>query len=128
MQPCDKGAGPAVYEMFAEDPLNPACTTSFCFAGWVGAIKGVKWAKGDQENVGDPERCNCTTLCCTNYDHQMSIGAFAQQQLGIASYEGEMLFSGDNDIDRLRQMVHELVAYGEIGSDEVDGDDDDDDE
>jgi len=130
LQPCDKGASPTVYEMFAEDPLNPACTTSFCFAGWVGAVKQVKWAKGDQESIGDPERCDCKSLCCTNHYHQISLPHYARQQLGISGHEGDLLFNGDNTIDTLRQLVESLDRYGSIDDDdsEYDGDDDDDEE
>lgn len=107
-----------VLEAFAEDPLNPACTTSFCFAGWVGAVKGVKWAKGDQENVGDPDKCDCKTLCCTDYEHQISIAQFARDELGLALYEGELLFNGDNTLPTLRDMVEQLVETGSIDGEE----------
>jgi hypothetical protein len=129
LQPCDGISGPTVLEAFAEDPLNPACTTAFCFAGWTAAIKGVKWAKGDQETIGDPERCDCTTPCCIVMDHQIGLPSYARRVLGIRNHEGDMLFNGDNDIYSLRQMVESLDRYGEIDSDdEYDGDDDDDDE
>jgi len=126
LQPCDGIAGPTVLEAFAEDPLNPQCTTAFCFAGWVGAIKGVKWAKGDQESVGDPNLCDCKTPCCVVADHQISIAHFARRELGLAHYEGELLFNGDNDIWALQQMVEQLQLNGSINGVE-DGDDDDDD-
>jgi hypothetical protein len=129
LQPCDGIAGPTVLEAFAEDPLNPACTTSFCFAGWTAAIKGVKWAKGDQESIGDPERCDCKTPCCVVLDHQMSLPNYARRVLGIGEHEGDILFNGDNQIDDLRRMVEELDQYGSIDDpDNYDGADDDDDE
>lgn len=134
LQPCTNVdlATATVLEAFAEDPLNPACTTSFCFAGWIGAVKGVKWAKGDQESIGDPERCDCTTPCCVVLNHQMSLPNYARRELGISEFEGNYLFNGDNTIDTLREYVGQLVTYGEIDGDEDDvneyrdADDDDD--
>jgi hypothetical protein len=126
LEPCDQGAKNS-YEVFVEDPLNPECKTSFCFAGFVGAIKGVKWAKGDQENVAIPGMCDCPGLCCVNGEHQTSISNYARRELEIGSYDAEKLFNGDNDIEDLRNMVADIVNYGEILSDsDEDGEDDDD--
>jgi hypothetical protein len=124
VEPCDQGAANS-YEVFAEDPLDPDCTTSFCFAGWVGAVKGVKWAKGDQENVAIPGVCDCPGLCCVKGEHQMSISNYAAAQLDIESWDAEKLFNGDNSIYELRDMVSEIVQYGEITSNDSDGDGDD---
>jgi hypothetical protein len=130
LQPCDVETATMV-EAFAEDPLNPACTTSFCYAGWVGAVKGVKWAKGNGEVIGNPDKCDCVGFCCTNTLHQMHISDFAREQLDISSYDGDKLFNGDNSIYELRSYTEEIVQYGEIlsaehdDSDEEDDDDDD---
>jgi hypothetical protein len=101
-------------EAHLEDPLNPDCTTSFCFAGWIAALDGVKWGKHDQESVGwkgtwdDPQPCDCTSLCCTDTAHQTHISHYARHRLGIASHEGDALFSGDNDLSALRIGVEAI--------------------
>ncbi len=116
-------------EAFAEDPLNPACTTSFCFAGFVGAVKGVKWAKNNiHEDIGDPERCDCKGFCCTNTEHQMSIGIYARKQLGLEEYDADKLFNGDNTLSTLQGYVEDIVQHGEILSYNYGDNDEDDDE
>jgi hypothetical protein len=114
-------------EAFAEDPLNPACTTSFCYAGWVGAVKGVKWSKANKsEEIGDPARCDCTGFCCIVPDHQVHIAVYARRQLGLDESDSDKLFHGDNTLGMLRRYTEEIVEYGEIMSDQdEDGDDDD---
>jgi hypothetical protein len=112
-------------EAFAEDPLNPACTTSFCYAGWVGAVKGVKWARGNTELIGNPLVCKCKGFCCEVPEHQIHIGNWAGQQLGLETYDADKLFHGDNSLYTLQQYTEEIVTYGEITSDGGDEDDDD---
>jgi len=121
--PCSNGATEHVVELYADDPLNPACETSFCFAGWVAAVKGVKWAKGNQELVGDPDKCDCKTLCCEVPEHQIFVSVYASNQLGIDSYEGDALFCGDNSIYALERGV-EAIRDGESVREYIDGDND----
>lgn len=129
-------------EAFAEDPLNPACSTSFCFAGWVGALDGVKWAKGSSDRIGNPQRCTCTTYCCEEEHHQVAIDSYAAYRLGITAHQGDALFSGDNGLEDLRNGVEAIVAGTDVAlavrhgngwddgdsSDEYDDDEEDDDE
>lgn len=128
---CDVPA--TAIEAYIEDPLHPSCTTAFCLAGWVGAVKGVKWAKGDnKETIGNPEVCNCVGLCCVNSSHQMSIGTYARIQLGISESAADRLFNGDNRIEHLEAGVQAIVeGRGGVryAIDQVDSyyDDDDDD-
>jgi hypothetical protein len=114
-------------EAFAEDPLNPSCTTSFCYAGFVGAIKGVRWAKGRQENIGDPKVCDCTTFCCEVDSHQISVATYAAEQLGIELGDADALFNGENNVEQLRSGTQAIV-YGWSVVDAISGDDYDDDE
>jgi hypothetical protein len=116
-------------EAYAEDPLNPACTTSFCFAGFVGAVKGVKWAKNNiHEDIGDPDRCDCKGFCCIDPEHQMSIGIYARRVLGLEEYDADKLFNGDNSLSTLQGYVEDIVQHGEILSYNYGDNDEDDDE
>lgn len=101
-------------EAFVDDPFNPACTTSFCYAGWVGAYDRVKWVKGSNEMIGDPARCDCTGHCCENFEHQMPVGSYARSRLGLAYHEAEALFNGDIDLEQLRAGVAAIVAGTDV--------------
>lgn len=101
-------------EAFADDPFNPACTTAFCYAGWIGAYDRVKWAKGDPQSIGDPTKCDCTTFCCTVGWHQMPISIYAGRRLGIQEWEWDVLFDGDNSLGVLRVGVQAIVDGDDV--------------
>jgi hypothetical protein len=120
-------------EAFPEDPLNPACTTSFCFAGWVAALDGVRWAKGGNGmSIGNPAVCDCTTFCCEKPEHQMTVDRYAAARLGIDDADACALFASANTLDELVAGVEAIEGgYGvrEAFRRVMDGDDDwDDDE
>jgi len=103
------------YEDWRDDPLSPECKTSFCFAGWVGAIDGVKWVRGSIDTVAT--RCTCTTPDCvlTSWSEahgQMSIATYAAQRLGLGTSDADELFNGNNELDDLRALV-DAIATGQ---------------
>jgi hypothetical protein len=93
-------------EDYREDPLNPACQTSFCFAGWVAALDRVRWADY-LLTIGDPDVCDCSGLRCMVAAHQMPVDQYAARRLGL--YVGTVLFDSHNDLDALRAGVKALV-------------------
>jgi len=112
------------YEAYREDPLNPECKTSFCLAGWVGAIDGVKWyTDGSETNpvtgatapimsveyIGDPRRCDCETPWCTKLSHIISISDYAARRLGLVDDDARLLFHGENTLDDLGLLVNAMV-------------------
>lgn len=126
-------------EGYVDDPLNPTCTTAFCFAGWVAAVDGVKWAEGDRtEKVGDPRLCDCKTKYCENEHHQVHVSGYASARLEMEG-DDEELFNGENSLQQLRDGVNAMVTGDSVvfaikGYDEdededyYDDDDNDDDE
>jgi len=97
------------YEDFREDPLNPACKTSFCVAGWVAAIDGVKWVAGDEAYVADPARCTCRGAFCQTSVHQIATSTYAEKRLGLTVQEGDALFDGDNSLADVRDLIGAIV-------------------
>lgn len=144
------------YEVWREDPLAPGCQTSFCAAGWVAAVDGVRWVgypdpdvKGgyalSPDLVGDPEKCTCTTPVCTKSWHAISVSDYARQRLQLEERDSMVLFHGENTLDdlatlvsemrsgnqKLRFVEHTLERNGENDAEpyiDVDDDDDDDDD
>lgn len=124
------------YEAFREDPLNPNCKTSFCVAGWVAALDGVRWREGSVEYIGDPRRCNCTGSVCRSDLHVMFVSDYARWRLDLADDEASRLFHGENTLDDLRQMVdalnrpggsvYDVVLYRDEDDEETYYDEDDD--
>jgi hypothetical protein len=103
-------------EEYHEDPLNPACTTAFCFAGWVGALRLVKWAADadrahspSPETIGDPERCDCTGVVCNKPKHMMAIEDYAARVLDLDDRAATALFNGENSLLALRAGVDAMI-------------------
>jgi hypothetical protein len=107
-------------EEFVDNPLDPACTTAFCFAGWIGAVHRVKWAAdllgyASDDTIGDPATCDCTGKFCDDTDHQLPIQDYATRVLGLTDYAGIALFSGDNSLKALQAGVA-AIQRGQHGS------------
>lgn len=122
------------YEAFREDPLNPSCKTSFCHAGWVAAVDGVRWFAGSNDLIGHPARCTCTGKHCTVERHVIHVSDYAAGRLGLNSDEASRLFNGDNTFDDLEAMTAAMARGGTVydvrlerDDDYEDNDDDDDD-
>lgn len=123
-------------EAFVDDPFNPACTTAFCYAGWIGAYDRVKWVPASTQFIGNPALCDCTTHCCTVEDHQVDISVYAGARLGIGYSEATALFRGDNTLDALWAGTEAIINGFDVEEavcDVMDGEpedeyDDDDDE
>jgi hypothetical protein len=103
-------------EEYHDDPLNPACTTAFCFAGWVGALRLVKWAADDgryhhpsTEIIGDPDLCDCPGNVCVQGRHYMSIQDYAARVLDIDDRAAIALFNGENSLLALRAGVDAMI-------------------
>ena len=143
------------YETFREDPLNPACKTSFCAAGWIAAVDGVRWYGYRDPNsrtgytlssdmVADPEKCTCTTPVCVVQWHSIHVSDYARRRLRLEERDATVLFHGENTLDdldilvaemrsgrqKLRLIEYQLDRHGQneyVNDDEDDDDDDDDD-
>lgn len=117
------------YEQFREDPLAPECRTSFCKAGWIAAIDGVKWfAWGggpmpvprsedepsvwdlSSDQVGNPAVCDCLGAACVNPEHALFVRDYAAERLGLDERQADILFHGANTIGDLRLLVDAMVA------------------
>jgi len=107
------------YEAWREDPLAPGCKTSFCAAGWVAAIDGVRWfgyrdpdAKSgyalSQDQVGDPEKCTCTTPVCLVQSHAIFVSEYARRRLQLAERDSMVLFHGENTLGDLDILVAQM--------------------
>lgn len=116
----------SMLEAHPEDPLHPACRTSLCVAGWVAALDRVKWMYGNPEHVGDPERCDCLGKFCRKEEHQVQVGVYARDRLGLDLGEAETLFHGDNSLQDVRDYIEQYIKYGGITDDRADPDEDDD--
>lgn len=98
------------YEEFREDPLNPSCRTSFCHAGWVAAIDGVRWFDGSNDLIGHPDHCTCTGKYCTVTSHVIHVSDYARTRLGLDETEAARLFNGDNTFSDLEAMTAAMAA------------------
>jgi len=115
------------YETHREDPLNPVCKTSFCAAGWVGAIDGVRWSE-TIELIGHPSKCNCTTPRCAVSSHMVHISDYAAARLGLNYDAASRLFNGDNTLEDLQDMVAAMARGDSVFDVTPSWDQDDDDD
>lgn len=110
------GAPEERYEVFRDDPLSPDCRTSFCFAGWIGAIDGVKWVRGYVDMVAT--KCTCPTPDCVaqewdgaSAEHgQMTISVYAARRLGLDIGDAQELFNGENELGDLTALVDAMES------------------
>jgi hypothetical protein len=107
-------------EEFVDNPLDPACTTAFCFAGWVAAVHRVKWAADGSgvstDMIGDPAACYCQGRYCTVPNHRIYVQTYAARVLGLSGWEAEELFRGDNTLELLRIGVEALQQGVSVSS------------
>jgi hypothetical protein len=92
-----------------EDPKNPSCTTAFCVAGWVAALYQVRWARLDASYIGNPDTCDCVGPRCTNEAHILFVSEFAREKLGLANYDADALFAGDNNFEQVQAGLKMIV-------------------
>lgn len=92
-----------------------ACGTSFCFAG-----TAVHLTHADARFLFDPWE-DWATHVQVGRDYY-DIEAFATDLLGLDEHDAKVLFAPDNDLDRLRHLVADLVdgrridvVHGEVG-------------
>ncbi len=93
------------YEAWQQDVLNPGCHTSFCAAGWIGALDGVKWYRETVEGIGRPGVCNCSSPECVMPSHYMLVSTYAAGRLGLTEDEAQVLFDGSNTLEDLRTLA-----------------------
>jgi hypothetical protein len=102
-----------------DDPLDEACGTAFCHAGWIATLDGAKWAaKVDQypmpllkgDRVAHPEYCTCPPqdrYCTCGND--MPVSVYAAERVGLSDPEAEALFAAHNKVEDLRAGTKALV-------------------
>jgi hypothetical protein len=84
--------------VWINDNAQNECGTSYCFAGYIGAITaGVALNRDNQE----------VTL---NNGERVHVATFAQFIMGLTYAEQNYLFAGTNDADDINQVVDGLIA------------------
>lgn len=91
------------------------CGTAFCFAGWTCELSGGEWVgnshflvreEGDVAGSREAERAM----------DQLGVSARirAGRLLGLTWYEAELLFAANNGLERVEEIVEELLRYEEV--------------
>ena len=105
-----------------DDPLDEACGTAFCHAGWIATLDHAKWAarmdlvvsgtipliKGDR--VALPGYCTCPPeqrYCECGNDVPVSI--YAAHRVGLDDAGADALFAPHNTVEDLRAGTKALV-------------------
>lgn len=76
---------------------DSVCGTAQCFAGWRLVLDGY-------HTVGVDAMENAQGV----HVYGLSIGRQAQDRLGLTEKQGDLLFDGDNSLERLKELVDEL--------------------
>lgn len=71
--------------------VAPHCGSAYCFAGYIGQLEDVRYARSDVVN-------------------EVHVGEFAQERLGITDEQAEYLFSADNTASDIRAICEEIAG------------------
>lgn len=90
-------ARPAINEKgeVEEDPF--ACGAKGCFAGWASVFAGGRWAK-DGSSVITPD------------NRRVSVQTHAMEALGLNDYQANLLFSGGNTIEQMKEYIKKFIT------------------
>lgn len=104
------------------------CKTGMCFAGWAASLAGGEWVVETNEGrhnlaggfyaaedylvpePGDEERDIRTIYLDSKTLRATHVQDRARRLLGLEHDEAEALFSGDNDLDNIRDEIDEIKA------------------
>lgn len=101
--------------LLAEDPYNPACGTTFCFAGHAAVQTG--W-KPKFQVTDDGIGMHVFALDrATKGGRESSIRLIAKDELGLHGYEADLLFDGHNTMETLEGMVEYMRKNDCLDSD-----------
>lgn len=96
----ESGSGVSTIHDFADDPLDPACKTAFCLAGWVGALDHKAWHPTED-----------SVWTGTSW---MPIEDYATARLGLTQREATCLFDPYNSLEMLAAGVKALMNNQDI--------------
>lgn len=97
------------------------CGTAGCFAGWRAILDGGDVVFGDV-NLDDDFRNESLIFPDGKKIHSSGVGRWAQERFGLTEAQARELFSAENTLGDLHEIVREIVTTAmdaEIVTDEV---------
>lgn len=105
------------YDPIRDDQGN-FCGTAGCFAGHRAFLDGYKlvWRDNWHRLPGYYEIENTVQDCILNF---ASIPSYVQNRLELTDHQAEVLFSENNTLDELKEMVNALLAGDDLSTWEI---------